>query len=204
LWSNTWWSDPIFFKQYPADGLAAAGAAAPTVRAGDFDLIAQPLDFYGANIYQGHLVRAGADRQPERVPFPDGHPLTSFYWYVTPDALYWGPRFLWERYGKPIYITENGVANPDWVAADGGVHDPQRIDFTRAYLRALRRAAAGGVDVRGYFHWSIMDNFEWGEGFRQRFGLVYVDYVTQRRVPKDSAYWYRDVIASNGATLDAE
>jgi beta-glucosidase len=201
---NTWWADPLFFKQYPADALAAVGAAAPRVRSGDFDVIAQPIDFYGTNIYQGYYVRAGAEGQPERLPFPPGHAMTAFYWYVTPDSLYWGPRFLQERYGLPIIITENGLANADWVAADGCVHDPQRIDFTRAYLRALRRAAAGGVDVRGYFHWSILDNFEWAEGYRQRFGLIHVDYATQQRTLKDSAHWYRTVIASNGAALDSE
>jgi beta-glucosidase len=201
--SNTWWADPVFFKQYPADALSAVGAAAPRVKPGDFDLIAQPLDFYGVNIYQGYYVRAGADGKPERLPFPPGYPITAFYWYVTPDSLYWGPRFHYERYGQPIIITENGMANADWVAADGCVHDAQRIDFTRAYLRALRRAAADGVDVRGYFHWTLMDNFEWAEGFRQRFGLIHVDFSTQQRTLKDSAHWYRAVIASNGAVLDA-
>jgi beta-glucosidase len=200
---NTWWADPLFFKQYPADALSALGSAAPRVKSGDFDVIAQPIDFYGANIYQGYYVRAGAGGQPERLPFPPGYPMTAFYWNVTPDSLYWGPRFLYERYKLPIIITENGLANIDWVAADGCVHDPQRIDFTRAYLRALRRAAADGVDVRGYFHWSILDNFEWAEGFRQRFGLIHVDYTTQQRMLKDSAHWYRTVIASNGAALDA-
>lgn len=200
--SNTWWADPVFFKQYPADALAAVGVAAPSVKANDFDVIGQPLDFYGLNIYQGFYVRAGAGGQSERLHFADGHPLTAFYWYVTPQSLYWGARFHWERYGAPIYITENGVANADWIAADGCVHDPQRIDFTRAYLLALRRAAADGVDLRGYFHWTIMDNFEWAEGFRQRFGLIYVDFTTQQRTMKDSAHWYREVIASNGAVLD--
>ena len=201
--SNTWWDDPIFFKHYPEDGLAAAGAAAPKVKAGDFDVIAQPLDFLGLNIYGGRRVRAGANGQPEELPLAHGVPLTAYYWPVVPDALYWGPRFLYERYGLPIYLTENGMANTDWVAEDGAVHDPQRIDYTRRYLKALRRAAADGVDLRGYFHWTLMDNFEWAEGFRQRFGLVYVDFNTQQRVPKDSAYWYQQVIASNGASLES-
>ncbi|MCU0494912.1 MAG: family 1 glycosylhydrolase, partial [Chloroflexaceae bacterium] len=87
------------------------------------------------------------------------------------------------------------------VALDGAVHDPQRIDYTQRYLRELRRAIADGVDVRGYFHWSLMDNFEWAEGYRQRFGLIYVDYPTQRRIPKDSARWYAEVIRTNGTNL---
>jgi len=120
---------------------------------------------------------------------------------VTPEALYWGPRFMYERYGVPLFITENGLANADWISLDGAVHDPQRIDFTRRYLLALERAIADGVDLRGYFHWSLMDNFEWANGYRERFGLIFVDYATQQRVLKDSARWYAGVIASNGAKL---
>jgi beta-glucosidase len=153
------------------------------------------------NIYQGKYCRAGKDGKPEDVPTPVGFPITAIQWPVTPEALYWGPRFLYERYGKPIYITENGMTNRDVISLDGKVHDPQRIDFLHRYLRELRRAAADGVDVRGYFLWTVMDNFEWGEGYKERFGIVYVDYPSQRRIPKDSAYWYRDIIASNGATL---
>jgi beta-glucosidase len=100
-----------------------------------------------------------------------------------------------------VYITENGLSNQDWIALDGKVHDSQRIDFLHRYLRELKRACADGVDVRGYFQWSIMDNFEWAEGYKERFGLVYVDYPTQRRIPKDSAYWYQSVIESNGGCL---
>ncbi len=202
VWNNTWFSEPIFRKQYPADGLAVYGNAVPQVGSADMDIIGQPLDFYGVNIYRGEFVRAGADGQAQMVPHPHGHPLTAFYWPVTPQVLYWGPRFLWERYRQPILITENGMANVDWVTLDGQVHDPQRIDFSARYLLALRRAIEDGVDVRGYFHWSILDNFEWAEGFRQRFGLIYVDYATQQRVWKDSAHWYQSLIASHGANLE--
>ena len=93
-----------------------------------------------------------------------------------------------------MIITENGVSLSDWVACDGAVHDPQRIDFLRRYLTELRAAITAGAEVRGYFHWSIMDNFEWAEGYKQRFGLVHVDYQSQTRTPKDSAYWFRDLI----------
>ena len=126
---------------------------------------------------------------------------TTYHWPVTPEALYWGPRFFWERYRKPIVITENGLANSDWVALDGKVHDPQRIDFLQRYLLAFRRAIQDGVEARGFFHWSLMDNFEWHEGYKLRFGLVFVDYLTQQRVPKDSAAWYAEVIRTNGAVL---
>jgi len=197
LWNTTWYADPIFRQTYPEDGLAIFGRAAPTVGADDMATIGQPIDFYGVNIYQGHVVRAGENGEPEVVPFPVGHPLTALAWPVVPEALHWGPRFLWERYGTPIYITESGLANTDWIANDGKVHDPQRIDFTARYLHALHQAIGDGADVRGYFHWSLMDNFEWAEGYKQRFGLVYVDYQTQQRTLKDSALWYKQVIAAN-------
>lgn len=197
-WNNTWWSDPIFLGRYPEDGLKLFGPAAPKVAASDMQIIHQPPDFFGVNIYSGTYVKAGPDGNPVTVPQPDGHALTAFRWPVTPEALYWGPKFLFERYGRPVIITENGMAGLDWPALDGQVHDPQRIDYTARYLRQLRWAIADGVDVRGYFHWSLMDNFEWAEGFRQRFGLVYVDYATQTRTPKDSAQWYARVIATNG------
>lgn len=202
LWNTTWYADPVFRQAYPEDGLALFGRAVPTIGSDDMATIGQPLDFYGVNIYHGQVVRAGEDGQPQVVPFPTGHPLTAFYWPVVPEALDWGPRFLWERYQKPIYITENGLANIDWIARDGQVHDPQRIDFTARYLGALRRAIGDGVDVRGYFHWSLMDNFEWAEGYKQRFGMIYVDYQTQQRVLKDSARWYQQVIATNTVQAD--
>ena len=126
---------------------------------------------------------------------------TIYHWPITPSALYWGPKFFYEKYKKPIVITENGMGLSDWVALDGKVHDPQRIDFLHRYIREFQRAGEDGVEIKGYFQWSFMDNFEWYEGYKFRFGLVYVDYQTQQRIPKDSAYWYSDVINSNGANL---
>jgi beta-glucosidase len=201
LWSNTWWADPVLFGRYPEDGLRVFGAAAPKFTDQDMATIHQPIDFYGVNIYNGFKVRAGRNGEPEAIRYPDGHPHTHFLWNVTPEALYWGPRFLHERYRCPLVMTENGLSNNDWVSLDGKVHDPQRIDFLSRYLRAYRQAAADGVDLRGYFQWSLLDNFEWAEGYKQRFGIVHVDYETQRRTIKDSALWYRDVIRSNGAIL---
>ena len=122
-------------------------------------------------------------------------------WRVSPEAIYWGPKFLFERYKLPIVITENGMGNCDWVHMDGKVHDPQRIDFLHRYLAELERSIDGGTRVDGYFQWSLTDNFEWGHGYSQRFGLIFVDYPSGKRILKDSAYWYRDVIASNGNTL---
>jgi beta-glucosidase len=201
FWNNTWWSDPVFFKRYPEDGLALFGKAAPAYTAEDMETIGQPLDFYGANIYHGLPVRAGADGKPELVTLPTGMAHTAYPWQVTPQALYWGPRFFWERHHLPVLITENGMANADWVALDGQVHDPQRIDFTARYLAAIGQAIRDGVDVAGYFHWSIMDNFEWTYGYLLRFGLIYVDFNTQQRWLKDSARWYGQVIAANGSNL---
>jgi beta-glucosidase len=200
-WNNTWWADPVCLGTYPEDGLTLFGGDAPKIRSGDMALMRQPLDFYGLNIYSCGRVRAGKNGRPETVPNPPGTPTTSFRWPITPECLYWGSKLVNERYRLPIVITENGMSNLDWVMSDGKVHDPQRIDYTRRHLIELHRAIADGVDVRGYFHWSIMDNFEWAEGYRERFGLVHVDYATLERTPKESAYWYRDVIRSNGRSL---
>ena len=201
-WNNTWWTDPVFLGRYPEDALALFGADMPVFDDGDMKTICQPLDFFGVNIYFSQPTRAGEDGRPEIVPLPVGQAMTAFNFPVLPEGLYWGPRFYRERYGLPILITENGMSNIDWVSLDGSVHDPQRIDFLRRYLLELKRASQDGVEVLGYFQWSIMDNFEWTEGYRERFGLIHVDYGTQKRTLKDSAYWYRDVIASNGASLD--
>jgi beta-glucosidase len=127
--------------------------------------------------------------------------MTFIKWPVTPDCLYWGPKFFHERYGLPIIVTENGLSNQDWVSLDGKCHDPQRIDYLHRHLRELKKAAADGVPIDGYFQWSFMDNFEWAEGYRERFGLVHVDYQTLKRTPKDSFDWYKQVIKSNGADL---
>ncbi len=201
LWNNTWFSDPIFKKSYPADGLQIFGCDTPQIGPDDMDIIGQPLDFYEVNIYRGDPVRVDENGKFSPVPESVGRLVTALMWNVTPEVLYWGPRFLWERYQKPIIITENGLSNVDWVARDGAVHDPQRIDYTACYLAAFVRAGIDGVDIGGYFHWSLLDNFEWAEGYRHRFGLVYVDYETQKRTLKDSAHWYREVIASNGGNI---
>jgi beta-glucosidase len=197
-----WLLDPAYLGSYPERELGAWAKDVPQFPADDLRTIRQPLDFFGANIYQGNVVRAGADGAPERVARARGTPRTLMDVFdVVPEALHWGPRFYWERYRLPIVITENGMSGCDWVALDGRVHDPQRVDFMQRYLGQLVLARAAGVDVRGYFAWSLLDNFEWAEGYRQRFGLIHVDFATQRRTPKDSFYWYRDVIRTSGATL---
>ncbi len=201
--NNPWWMDPVCLGRYPEQGLELFGAAAEGL-ANDADLaeINQPIDFLGLNTYQGATVKAGPDGQPVEVERKAGHPVTHFDWPVTPEALRWTSFFVHERYDVPIYITENGLASMDWVARDGRVHDANRIDFTARYLEQLGLAIGDGADVRGYFHWSILDNFEWGEGYNRRFGMVHVDYETLERTVKDSARWYSGVIACNGESLD--
>jgi len=201
FWNNTWFMDPILKGRYPEDGLRAYGRNVPKHSRRDLALMHQPLDFFGVNVYHGDRVAAGRGGKAEPVPQPVGYPQTANDWPVMPECLYWGPRFFHERYKLPIYVTENGLSSMDWIARDGAVHDPGRIDYLARHLAQLKRAAADGVPVRGYFQWSILDNFEWAEGYKERFGLVYVDYPTQRRIPKDSARWYRDVIATNGRDL---
>lgn len=198
---NAWWLDPVYTGNYPQDALTALAEDAPEIRPGDLETIRQPLDFLGANIYGGRIVRATPDGRGQLVDFPAGFPLTANGWEVTPDAMYWGPKWLYERYKLPVFITENGCSCRDWPSLDGQVHDPNRIDFTARYLQALARAAAEGVPLRGYLHWSLLDNFEWQEGYTQRFGMIFVDFPTQKRILKDSAHWYASIIKSNGASL---
>lgn len=200
--NNTWWADPIVFGQYPADGRQLFEQEMPKIGTRDMKIIRQPLDFFGFNVYSGQQVRAKRGGEREIVRLDDGAPLTTRGQVVMPEALYWGPRFFYDRYKLPVVVTENGMANCDWIHADGRVHDPQRIDFLRRYLLEYRRAIKDGVKGLGYFCWSSMDNFEWSCGYSQRFGLVFVDYQTGRRILKDSACWFRDVIATNGAKLD--
>ena len=203
-WNLTWWTDPVLLGQYPEDGWRLFGKDVPHLAAGDLELIAAPTDFLGLNIYQGVRIRRGAAGKPEIVPTPAGFPLSAFNWPITPDALYWGPKFAYERYRKPILITENGLSLRDWPSLDERVHDPKRMDFLTRHLRELHRAIHDGVPVEGYFHWSALDNFEWADGYKERFGLIYVDYATGRRIPKDSYHWYAKIIASRGrAALEA-
>lgn len=203
FWSSAWWGDPVVLGHYPEEGLKAYGDAMPRYKSSDLDVIKQPLDFYGCNCYHGSPVEVDENGKPRRVPFPPGHPLTLTFWKVTSEILYWGPKLLAERYKLPIVITENGMSNLDWVHQDGKVHDSQRIDFLALYLTQLGKAIDDGVDIRGYFQWSFMDNFEWQDGYRQRLGLIHVDYTTQKRTLKDSAHWYRELIKTDGGILNA-
>jgi beta-glucosidase len=181
--------------------LKQCGKDAPRFTDADLKIIAEPVDFVGINVYlPGEYVLA-SDQPPgyRTIPVSRSHPRMFSSWQVFgPEALYWAPRFVqsvWKA--KEIYITENGCGAADEVAADGNVYDTDRVMFLRNYLTQLQRATAEGVPLRGYFQWSLMDNFEWGDGFGTRFGLVYVDFKTQKRTPKLSAAYFREVAARN-------
>ena len=191
----------IMEGRYRESFLAAAGADAPKIAADDMNLIATPVDFVGINVYLPASYISASDAAPDfvSVPFPAKHPTMNSSWLkIGPEALYWGPRNMAKIWNvSDIYITENGCSATDVPAADGRVYDTDRIMFLRSYLTQLQRATSDGVPVRGYFHWSLMDNFEWADGFGTRFGLLYVDYATQQRTPKLSASFYREVAARN-------
>jgi beta-glucosidase len=195
------WCDPIYLGSYPAKFIEQYGQHMPPIGQNDMNIINQPLDFTGQNMYNGQPIRSDGKGGYEFVTREPGYPLTAYKWPITPESLYWTPVFLAERYKKPILITENGISCHDVISLDNKVHDPNRIDFMNRYLLSLRRAVDDGVDVQGYFYWTVMDNFECAQGFMERFGMVYTNYKTKERVLKDSAYWYRNVIKTNGSNL---
>jgi beta-glucosidase len=192
---NRWFLDPIYRGSYPADLLDRNELVASLVREGDFDAIAAPLDFLGVNNYFRFVVSAGPDG-PQLVRDPDAlH--TDMGWEVYPDGLHALLTRINSEYSPgAIYVTENGAAFGDVRVHDGRVHDPERTAYLESHITAVGRAVEAGVPVKGYFVWSLLDNFEWAYGYAKRFGIVYVDYPTLERVPKDSFYWYRDFLAS--------
>ncbi len=205
--ARAWYADrnahilePIYTGRYSAAYLKRVGADRPAVQRGDLELISQPTDFLGLNIYTGEFIRAGKGKtRYEQLALPVDYPRTTCTWLnLMPQAIYWGTRFAAEVYGaKAIYITENGCGYDTEPVVNGEVQDLHRRDYVRNYLRELHRAIADGVPVKGYFLWSFMDNFEWQDGYTRRFGIVHVDYKTQVRTPKLSAKWYSQVIAEN-------
>jgi beta-glucosidase len=201
--TNRRFLDPILRGSYPADMLdvdAAAGADPGHIEPGDLALISAPIDFLGMNYYFRRRVAATTDVLGFRdVPPAAGERTTEMGWPIRPDGLRDQLLRLHREYPSiPIHITENGVADTAGVGPDGRVDDPLRIEYLRGHIAAVEEAIDAGVDVRGYFAWSLMDNFEWAFGYRPRFGLVHVDFDTLERTPKASAEWYRSVIAANG------
>jgi beta-glucosidase len=206
LW-NRLFSDPVLRGSYP-DGYAAL---MPGPVEDDLRVISSPIDFYGVNYYVPTRVAGPSTPAPEGSPFSwvdlpfvmvpvEGYPRTDFGWPVVPDGLRDLLVMMSQEYDgllPPVYVTESGCAYDDAPDAEGRVADSRRMDYLDGHLRAVGQAIEAGVDVRGYFTWSLLDNFEWAEGYTKRFGLVHVDYETQRRTPKDSFDWYRRVIAEN-------
>lgn len=193
---------PLLTGRYDPHWLEERGAEAPEIRSGDMALIAQPLDALGFNCYTGNYVRAaGTPQGYEVIPWGDAYPKLNMPWLAfVPEAIYWGVRLLGEALGRPdlpIFISENGCADGVAATPDGTVLDIDRLVYLRAYLRQVQRAIAEGRPVVGYFPWSLLDNFEWACGYDKRFGLVHVDYRTQKRTPKLSYQWYQQVIRQN-------
>jgi beta-glucosidase len=209
---NRWWFDAMLLGRYPEGLLEAYGDLAADVEVDDLPTIAQPLDWLGINYYFDTLVQGRDADGPDAARGLAEYPTTTgvresdrraehtdMGWPITPEGLATTLRRLAADYPglPPVYITENGCAYDDPVV-DGRCADPRRIEYLDRHLRAVAEAIAAGVDVRGYFQWSLLDNFEWALGYDKRFGLVHVDFDTLVRTPRDSAAWYRDVIARNG------
>jgi beta-glucosidase len=186
--------------KYIEEYLKAEGANAPKVQDGDMKIISSPLDFVGLNVYTPQYVRASDSPQGYSVvPYPTSYPHMASPWILLgPESLYWAVRNvcdLWKPRG--IYITENGCSSDDVISSAGRIDDIDRVMYLRNHLTHLHRAASEGYPVKGYFLWSLMDNFEWADGYSKRFGIHYVDFKTLKRTPKLSAEWYGDVIAKN-------
>ncbi|MCB0056706.1 MAG: beta-glucosidase [Caldilineaceae bacterium] len=204
---NRWFLDPLYGRHYPADmmegyrqaGFVPAGGAG-FIQDGDMAAIAAPIDFLGVNYYTRFMLKADGNNPP--MPADDAEhatlPRTDMGWEIFPQGLYELLCRLHFEYKLPkLYITENGASFADGPGADGQVHDTRRIDYLRAHFDAAHRAMKAGAPLAGYFVWSLMDNFEWARGYTERFGIVWVDYETQERMLKDSALWYKGVIAAN-------
>lgn len=202
---NRWFLDPLYGRGYSEDMQELFGEALPQIETHDLDIISTPTDFLGVNFYFPAVVRAvsqevnplGGEQRSAAQAAAEGREITAMGWEVNSDGLRdLLVRLQHDYQPKAIYITENGAAFEDQVA-DGTVHDPRRLAYIQSHLEASHAALTSGVPLRGYFAWSLMDNFEWAYGYAKRFGLIYVDYATQERILKDSALWYKRVIAEN-------
>ena len=222
---NRFFVDPVLVGSYPEE---LEPLAAPSVRDGDLDVIASPIDLLGVNYYSVNAVRESAGPVPLEVLAPPGYPVTATGWAVSPDGLAETLAALRARYQDklpPVMVSESGCAYDDTLVPDGAVpgdavvggavmsgavmsgavaggvrcDDPDRVRYLEAHVHVVREALADGIDVRGFFVWSLMDNFEWAEGYTKRFGLVHVDYATQARTPKASYHWYRELIQRGDA-----
>jgi beta-glucosidase len=195
-----WFLDPLAGRGYPADMVKAYKTDMECIQSGDLEQIAVPLDFIGINYYFREIARSRAVSEEQNLPrtvFRNDE-TTEMGWEVEPEGLYNILGRLRFDYDFPaIYITENGAAYKDQVRHDGQVDDPQRLSYIRRHLQQVGRAIACDIPVKGYFAWSLLDNFEWAYGYAKRFGLIYMDYQTQQRIPKSSAKWYAQIIREN-------
>ncbi|WP_010257807.1 GH1 family beta-glucosidase [Treponema primitia] len=201
--SNNLFGDPIFLGKYPEElfsYLKKRGVVLPDIQTGDMELISQKVDFFGLNTYFTDHVKADETAWPlGTASGKTGRPQTDMGWEVNPEGMYDLLKWIHSRYNPPkVIITENGAATNDWVNVEGKVDDPNRIDYLYRYLAQVHKAIQEGVPVQGYYVWCFCDNFEWAKGLSKRFGIVYVDYDTQKRTPKESAYWYAELIKNNG------
>lgn len=193
---------PALTGEYSPRWLEQVGDQAPDIQPGDLDIIHQPLDALGFNVYSGVYVRAAENPQGyEVLPFPQGYPRLHMPWLqVVPDSLYWGVRHIGDtlnRHDLKVFISENGCAAQDQLTDQGEVLDLDRIYYLRQYLQSAHRAVSEGYPLMGYFLWSLLDNFEWAYGYDRRFGLTYIDYPTQQRIPKASFDWYAHCVREN-------
>ncbi len=197
---NRWFLDPLVGRGYPQDMVSDYGDEMTFVQSGDLEAASVPVDFVGVNYYTRTIVRSEKISEAENAPrsMIRGDEITEMDWEVYPEGLYKTLGRLHFDYEFPaIYITENGAAFVDQVGADGEVDDPARLSYIQRHLEQTHRAIEAGIPVKGYFAWSLMDNFEWGHGFSKRFGLIHVDYGTQKRTFKSSAKWYAQVVKQN-------
>lgn len=203
---NRWFLDPLYKGAYPMDITHIYRDLFPKMENEDLATIKGPPDFLGINFYMRHVVTAdpeSADPLKVRVVPQEESEHTAMGWEVNPESMYNILRQTFREYQPgPMYITENGAAFDDELTADGEVNDTRRLNFYRDYLAQAHRAIQDGIPLQGYFAWSLLDNFEWAEGYAKRFGLTYVDYETQRRILKASGKWYSEVIRNNGFTID--
>lgn len=199
---NRWYLDPLYRGRYPEDAVAdrvrlghLERAELPFVQPGDLELIATPTDFLGVNYYSRTVVKSGPAGAPLAVQVVPDEELTAMGWEVYPQSLYEVLMRVTREYAPPrIYLTENGAAFADEPGPSGRTGDRRRVEYLRSHIAAVERAIADGAPLHGYFVWSLMDNFEWGQGLSKRFGLYHVDYATQRRTPRESAFWYREAV----------
>jgi beta-glucosidase len=201
---NRWFLDPLSGRGYPQDVVTAHGVALDFVQPGDMEAISRPMDYLGINYYTRAIARSqqpGVKNKPQTL-FP-GPLSTEMGWEVYPDGLYEILTRIHRDYSFPaLYITENGAAFKDVVSPDGCVHDTSRIAYLESHIPSMHRALSDGVPLRGYFAWSLMDNFEWAHGYTKRFGLIWVDYSSQRRIMKDSAWWYKAFIQAQTSAAE--